>query len=69
MSIVNGCGFIFAALLMVMCGKLIDINIANGLSPDLAYPKAFIVAVVSSVISLIFALLSTESRCKNIYTK
>jgi len=69
MSIVNGCGFIFAALLMVMCGKLIDINIANGLSPDVAYPKAFIVAVVSSVISLIFALLSTESRCKNIYTK
>jgi len=69
MSIVNGCGFIFAALLMVTSGKLIDINIANGLSPALAYPKAFIVAVVSSIISLIFALLSTESRCKNIYTK
>jgi len=69
MSIVNGSGFIFAAFLMVICGKLIDINIARGLSPELAYPKAFIVAVVSSGIALIFSLLSSESRCENIYSK
>jgi len=69
MSIVNGCGFIFAALIMVICGKLIDINIAKGLSPSLAYPRAFVVAVVSSIISLVFSLLSSESRCKNIYNK
>jgi len=54
---------------MVICGKLIDINIAKGLSPSLAYPRAFVVAVVSSIISLVFSLLSSESRCKNIYNK
>ena len=67
MSIVNVFGFIFTAVLMIICGKLIDINIANGLSPDIAYTKAFIPLVVSAIISLIAGLFSTETRCRNIF--
>lgn len=69
MSIVNVFGFIFTAILMIVCGKIIDLNIAKGLSPAVAYPKAFVVVVVSSIIALVFALLSTETRCENIYNK
>lgn len=69
MSIVNVFGFIFTAILMVLCGKIIDINIANGLSAAEAYPKSFIALVVSAVISLVFSLLTTETRCENIYNK
>lgn len=69
MSIVNVCGFTFAAILMVVCGKIIDINTARGVSPGVAYSRAFIVVVISSIISLIFALLATETRCENIYNE
>jgi sugar phosphate permease len=69
MSIVNVFGFIFAAILMVICGKIIDINTINGLNPAVAYPKAFVVIVVSSIIALVFALLTTETRGENIYNK
>lgn len=69
MSIVNVFGFIFAAILTVICGKMIDINTTNGLNPSVAYPKAFVVNVVSSIIALAFALLTTETRGKNIYNK
>jgi sugar phosphate permease len=69
MSIVNVFGFIFAAILMVVCGKIIDINTTKGLNPAVAYPKAFIVIVVSSIIALVFALLTTETRGENIYNK
>jgi sugar phosphate permease len=69
MSIVNVFGFIFAAILMVICGKIIDINTTNGINLAEAYPKAFIVTVVSSIIALVFALLTTETRGKNIYNK
>lgn len=69
MSIVNVCGFLFAALLPVICGKFIDINLAKGLSPDIAYTRAFIVPVISSIIALVFALLSKETKCENIYNK
>lgn len=69
MSIVNVIGFIFPAILMVICRKIIDINIAKGLNPAAAYPKAFVVTVVSSIIALVFVLLTTETRCENIYYK
>ena len=67
MSIVNVFGFIFTAVLMIFCGRLIDVNIANGLSPDLIYMRAFIPLVISAVISLISGLLTTETRCRNIF--
>jgi sugar phosphate permease len=69
MSIVNVFGFIFAAILMVVCGKIIDTNTTKGLNPAVAYPKAFVVIVVSSIIALVFALLTTETRGENIYNK
>lgn len=69
MSIVNVSGSLFAALLPVVCGKLIDFNNAAGLSPAMAYQKAFIVCVVSSGVGLVFALLSKETKCENIYKK
>lgn len=69
MSIVNVFGFIFAAILMVVCGKIIDINTANGLDPAISYQKAFMVTVVSAVIALVFALLTTETRGENIYNR
>jgi len=69
MSIVNVCGFLFAALLPVISGKFIDMNIASGLSPDIAYTKAFVVPAIAAVMALIFALLSKETKCQNIYNK
>lgn len=69
MSIVNVFGFIFAAILMIVCGKMIDISTANGLNPAAAYPKAFAVVIGSSIIALVFALFTTETRCENIYNK
>ncbi|MBU8880551.1 MFS transporter [Bacillus sp. FJAT-29790] len=69
MSIVNVCGFFFAALLPVICGKLIDTNIAAGLTPAMAYPKAFSVPTIASILALGFALFSTETKCENVYTK
>ncbi|MDR7857695.1 MFS transporter [Tissierella sp.] len=69
MSIVNVCGFLFAALLPVISGRIIDTNITRGLSPDMAYVRAFIVPTVSTIISLVFALLSRETKCENIYSK
>lgn len=67
MSIVNVCGFIFSAVLMVLCGKIIDMNIVKGLSAEVVYSRAFTVVVVSAIISLVFALLTTETKCENIY--
>ncbi|WML33013.1 MFS transporter [Clostridium sp. OS1-26] len=67
MSIVNVCGFLFAAVLPIICGKFIDINAAAGLSTAAAYQKAFIVPVASSIIALTFTLLTSETRCENIY--
>ncbi len=69
MSIVNVCGFLFAAILPIICGKFIDMNIAAGLSNAAAYQKAFIVPVVSSIIALIFALVTSETKCENIYKR
>ena len=69
MSIVNAVGFSFAAILMLVCGKIIDINIASGLSLEAAYSNSFIVVVVSAVIALVFSLLVTETRNENIYIK
>lgn len=68
-SIVNVSGFFFAALLQVICGKLIDINLSKGLPMDMAYTNAFIVPAISSFVALIFALLSKETKCENIYTQ
>jgi sugar phosphate permease len=67
MSIVNVFGFIFAAILMVVCGKIIDISTTNGLNSDLAYTKAFIVVIISSIIAIVFAFFTTETRCENTY--
>ncbi|MTK11063.1 MAG: MFS transporter [Clostridiaceae bacterium] len=69
MSIVNVCGFLFAAVLPIICGKFIDMNIAAGISTAAAYQKAFIVPVVSSIIALTFALLTSETKCENIYKR
>lgn len=66
MSIVNVFGFIFTALLMIICGRLIDINTLKGLSPDMVYNRSFIPLVVSAGIALIAGLFSTETGCKNI---
>ncbi|WP_291578651.1 MFS transporter [Clostridium sp. UBA6640] len=69
MSIVNVCGFLFAAVLPVICGKFVDMNILAGLSSAIAYKKAFIVPVIASIIALVVALLSTETKAENIYKK
>ena len=69
LSIVNVCGFLSAALLPIICGKLIDGNIANGLSLALAYRKAFIVPVISAFVALGFAFISKETNCENVYNK
>lgn len=69
LSIVNTFGFLSAALLPIICGNLIDANIAQGLSQGEAYTRAFIVPVISTIIALGFALGSKETNCENIYNK
>lgn len=69
MSIVNAVGFSFSAILMLVCGKIIDINMAKGLSSEVAYSNAFIAVVVSAIISLVFSFLVTETRCRSIYSE
>jgi sugar phosphate permease len=67
MSIVNVCGFFFAAILPVICGKFIDANIAAGISIAISYKKAFIVPVIAVASSIVFSLLATETNAENIY--
>jgi len=67
MSIVNVSAFFFAAVVPVIGGKMIDAAAAAGATPVAAYEQGFIICVVCSVMSLIFALLSKETRCVNIY--
>lgn len=64
MSIVNVFGFIFTAVLMIICGYIIDKNIENGLSPDIVYSRAFIAVVISSIIALVSAFLTTETKSR-----
>ncbi len=67
MSIVNVCGFFFAAILPVICGKFIDANVAAGLALAVSYKKAFIVPVIAVASSIVFSLLATETKAQNIY--
>lgn len=67
MSIVNVCGFFFAAILPVICGKFIDANVAAGLALAISYKKAFIVPVIAVASSIVFSLLATETKAQNIY--
>jgi sugar phosphate permease len=67
MSIVNVCGFFFAAILPVICGKFVDANLAKGFDLAASYRGAFIVPVIAVVVSFVFALLATETKAKNIY--
>ncbi|WP_038299178.1 MFS transporter [Metaclostridioides mangenotii] len=67
MSIVNVCGFFFAAILPVICGKFVDANLAKGLDLAASYRGAFIVPVIAVVVSFVFALFATETKAKNIY--
>lgn len=67
MSIVNVCGFFFAAILPVICGNLIDANIAAGLAEAVAYKKAFIVPVIATASAILFSIFATETKAQNIY--
>ncbi|MDR0879568.1 MAG: MFS transporter [Clostridioides sp.] len=67
MSIVNVFGFLFAAVVPVICGKVLDGNMAAGMDAISAFKGAFMVPVVSVVISLVFAFLAKETGAKNIY--
>ncbi len=69
LSIVNVCGFLSAALLPIICGKIIDVSVGQGLSQSTAYLRAFIVPVIAAFISVGFTLLSKETNCGNIYNK
>jgi len=69
MSIVNVTGFLFAAFMPVICGKIIDISIAAGSAQAAAYQKGFMVCLAASVLSLLMSLLSKETRCENVYGK
>ncbi len=67
LSIVNTCGFLSSAILPIICGKLIDANISQGLFQGEAYIRAFIVPVIASFVALVFALISKETNCENVY--
>ncbi|MHC1720746.1 MAG: MFS transporter [Clostridiaceae bacterium] len=67
MSIVNVSAFLFAAVIPVISGKMIDSAIAAGAGPVAAYEYGFLICVACSVMSLIFAALSKETKCMNIY--
>jgi len=67
MSIVNVTTFLFAAVIPVISGKMIDAAAAAGASPVAAYEHGFLICIACSVMSLICALLSKETYCRNIY--
>lgn len=69
MSIVNVFGFIFTAILMVICGKIIDMNISSSMDAGAAYTNAFVALIASSFIALAFSFFATETKCMNIYKK
>ncbi|MDR0879566.1 MAG: MFS transporter [Clostridioides sp.] len=67
MSIVNVFGFLFAAVVPVICGKVLDGNMAAGMDAAASFKGAFLVPVVSIAISVVFAFLSKETGARNIY--
>ncbi|HWQ78962.1 MAG TPA: MFS transporter, partial [Anaerovoracaceae bacterium] len=69
MSIVNGTNFLAAAVLPVICGRIIDIHTAAGAAPDAAYRSGFTVCVAGSLLALLFSILSKETKCENIHNK
>ncbi|MDR1017751.1 MAG: MFS transporter [Lachnospiraceae bacterium] len=66
-SVVNVCGFVFAAIIPVVCGRFVDANMATGMGAGAAYQKAFIIPLISSVLALVFAILSKETKGESIY--
>ena len=66
-SIVNMASFVFAGLMPVICGIIIDAKLAAGDLPEVAYQKGFMVCLVASLLSLGFAFFMKETNCKNIY--
>ena len=70
MSIVNVTNFLSAAVLPVICGRIIDIyTLTKGAAPDAAYRSGFMVCVAGSLLALVFSVLSKETKCENIYNK
>ncbi len=70
MSIVNVTNFLSAAVMPVICGRIIDINMAAaGAAPAAAYRSGFITCVAGSLLALAFSILSKETKCENIYKK
>lgn len=69
MSIVNGANFLAAAIMPVICGRIIDMQIAAGAVPAAAYRSGFIVCVAGSLLALVFSFLSKETKCESIYSK
>ncbi|MHC1720747.1 MAG: MFS transporter [Clostridiaceae bacterium] len=69
MSIVNVTGFLFAALMPVICGRIIDISVAAGSAQAVAYQRGFIVCLAASLLSLLMSMMSKETKCSNIYGK
>lgn len=67
MSIVNGTNFLTAAILPVICGRVIDLYTAQGADPAAAYRNGFIICVAGSLLALVFSVLSKETKCENIY--
>ena len=68
-SIVNFTTFASAGILPVICGVIIDTEMAAGATPVDAYQKGFMVCIASGVLALIFSFFMKETRCENVFYK
>ncbi len=66
MSVVNTGGFLGAAVVPVMVGRVID-KYGNLVSPQQLYGKAFLLCFICVSISYVFIFLIKETGCRNIY--
>ncbi|MCC5912268.1 MAG: MFS transporter [Clostridiaceae bacterium] len=67
-SIVNMGGFLGAAILPPLLGRVFD-NYEAVLDPTELFQKAFMYCFIAAIISLVFMLLVKETNCKNIYVE
>ncbi|SHJ67385.1 MFS transporter [Paramaledivibacter caminithermalis] len=65
-SVVNIGGFLGAAILPPLLGKVFD-KFAGTMSPVELYHKAFMYSFISALIGFIFIFLIKETNCRNVY--
>jgi len=68
-SVVNTGGFLGAALLPPILGKVFDNYSGSNLDANLIYQRAFIYCLGFALMSFVISLFMKETHCKNIYSQ